>query len=127
MLSAVPLGAHLFVRTTTLWGRTVFALFCFTLTTCVLTACVGVARRVPAVWAYPWVPYEPIAAARTSADILIMTILPVVRPHALPDNRAARLAAAEAALTKALSVAPEHALAHLYLGFVQSQPCAPRH
>jgi TolB-like protein/Tfp pilus assembly protein PilF len=37
----------------------------------------------------------------------------------MTDDRAARLAAAEAALTKALSLAPEHALAHLYLGYVQ--------
>jgi TolB-like protein/Tfp pilus assembly protein PilF len=32
------------------------------------------------------------------------------------DDRAARLAAASAALTKALSLAPSHALAHLFLG-----------
>ncbi|MGY8683988.1 adenylate/guanylate cyclase domain-containing protein [Bradyrhizobium sp. UFLA05-153] len=32
------------------------------------------------------------------------------------DDRAARLAAASAALTKALSLAPNHALAHLFLG-----------
>ena len=35
------------------------------------------------------------------------------------DDRAALLAAAEAALTKALSLAPEHAFAHVYLGGVQ--------
>jgi TolB-like protein/class 3 adenylate cyclase/Flp pilus assembly protein TadD len=35
------------------------------------------------------------------------------------DDRAALLAAAEAALTKALSLAPEHAFAHVYLGSVQ--------
>jgi TolB-like protein/class 3 adenylate cyclase len=35
------------------------------------------------------------------------------------DDRAARLAAAEAILTKALSLAPEHALAHAYVGYVQ--------
>lgn len=34
------------------------------------------------------------------------------------DDRAARLAAAEAALTKALSIAPDHAYAHLFLGLV---------
>jgi len=34
-------------------------------------------------------------------------------------DRAGRLAAAEATLTKALSLAPEHARAHLLLGFVQ--------
>jgi len=37
----------------------------------------------------------------------------------LPDDRAARLAAAEAALTKALSLAPQSAVAHLCLGVVQ--------
>jgi TolB-like protein/class 3 adenylate cyclase len=35
------------------------------------------------------------------------------------DDRAAQLAAAEAAFTKALSLAPEHALAHSALGYVQ--------
>jgi tetratricopeptide (TPR) repeat protein len=35
------------------------------------------------------------------------------------DDRAAQLAAAEAALTKALSLAPEHAWAHAVLGYVQ--------
>jgi tetratricopeptide (TPR) repeat protein len=39
--------------------------------------------------------------------------------HFLADDRAARLAAAEAALTKALSLAPESAVAHLCLGLVQ--------
>jgi tetratricopeptide (TPR) repeat protein len=37
------------------------------------------------------------------------------------DDRAARLAAAEAALATALSLAPEHAWAHLTLGLVQIQ------
>jgi tetratricopeptide (TPR) repeat protein len=36
----------------------------------------------------------------------------------LISDRAARLAAAEAALTKALSLDSEHALAHLYMGYV---------
>jgi TolB-like protein/class 3 adenylate cyclase/Tfp pilus assembly protein PilF len=36
-----------------------------------------------------------------------------------PDDRAARLAAAEAALTQALSRAPDNAIAHLLLGIVQ--------
>ncbi|MBR0698061.1 adenylate/guanylate cyclase domain-containing protein [Bradyrhizobium lablabi] len=35
------------------------------------------------------------------------------------DDRAARLAAAEGSLIKALSTAPEHPLAHMYLGAVQ--------
>ena len=43
----------------------------------------------------------------------------VVALSFLPDDRAARLAAAEAALTKALSLAPENAVAHLCLGIVQ--------
>jgi tetratricopeptide (TPR) repeat protein len=37
------------------------------------------------------------------------------------DDRAALLAAAEAALTNALSLAPEHAWAHLCFGIVQNQ------
>ena len=37
----------------------------------------------------------------------------------LPDDQAARLAAAEGALTAALSLTPENALAHLLLGVVQ--------
>ena len=37
----------------------------------------------------------------------------------LPDDRAARLASAEAAVTKALSIAPENASAHLCLGMIQ--------
>jgi tetratricopeptide (TPR) repeat protein len=37
----------------------------------------------------------------------------------LPDDRVARLAAAEAATTNALSLAPEHAIAHLVRGGVQ--------
>jgi TolB-like protein/class 3 adenylate cyclase len=37
----------------------------------------------------------------------------------MADDRAARLAAAEAALTKALSLAPNHASAHSVLGYVQ--------
>jgi TolB-like protein/Tfp pilus assembly protein PilF len=37
----------------------------------------------------------------------------------MSDDRTARLAAAEAAAIKALSKAPQHALAHLYLGVVQ--------
>jgi TolB-like protein/class 3 adenylate cyclase len=37
----------------------------------------------------------------------------------MTDERAKRFAAAEAALSKALHLAPDHALAHMYLGFVQ--------
>jgi tetratricopeptide (TPR) repeat protein len=39
----------------------------------------------------------------------------------LADDRAALLAAAEASLTKALSLAPEHAVAHFWLGGLQIQ------
>jgi TolB-like protein/class 3 adenylate cyclase len=45
-------------------------------------------------------------------DIVFVTTFP-------PLNRATRLAAAEAAVTKALSLAPESAVAHLCLGTVQ--------
>jgi len=37
----------------------------------------------------------------------------------MSDDQAARFATAEPALTKALSMAPQHALAHMYLGAVQ--------
>ena len=40
-------------------------------------------------------------------------------PSFLADDRAARLAAAEATLTKVLSLAPNHAMAHCLLGLVQ--------
>ena len=45
------------------------------------------------------------------------------------DDRAAQFAAAEAALTKALSLAPEHAFAHACLGYAPNpdQPRGPRH
>ena len=43
----------------------------------------------------------------------------VVATTFLSDDRATRLAAAEAAVTKALSLAPESAVAHLCLGIVQ--------
>jgi len=42
----------------------------------------------------------------------------VARAIFLGDNPEERFAAAEAALTKALSLAPQHALAHMYLGIV---------
>ena len=44
----------------------------------------------------------------------------VVATAFLPDDRAARIAAAEEAVTKALSLAPENAVAHMCLGIVQS-------
>jgi TolB-like protein len=49
---------------------------------------------------------------RAHADIMRASSLPT-------DDRAAQLAAAEVALTKALSLAPEHAFAHTCLGLVQ--------
>ena len=50
-------------------------------------------------------------------------------PCIATDDRAAQFAAAEAALTKALSLAPEHAFAHACLGLRPNpdQPRAPRH
>ena len=39
--------------------------------------------------------------------------------HFMTDERGGRLAAAEAALNKALSLAPNHAMAHCLLGFIQ--------
>jgi tetratricopeptide (TPR) repeat protein len=42
----------------------------------------------------------------------------LVATYLVPDDRAARLAAAETALTRALSLAPEYAQAHLFLGMV---------
>jgi len=54
--------------------------------------------------------FAPIGLA--AVDIQVATSF-------LADDRAARLAAAEQALTTALSMAPENALAHLLLGVVQ--------
>ena len=47
-----------------------------------------------------------------SVDLRLATVF-------LPDDQAARIAAAEESLTKALSIAPENATAHLLLGVVQ--------
>jgi TolB-like protein/Flp pilus assembly protein TadD len=47
-----------------------------------------------------------------SVDLAVATVF-------LPDDRATRIAAAEESLTKALSLAPENAIAHLLLGAVQ--------
>ena len=49
-----------------------------------------------------------------------------VAVNLFPDNRAARLAAAEASATKAVSLAPEHSVAHLCLGFIQIWTHRPR-
>ena len=51
------------------------------------------------------------SVAMASTELITATYL-------LADDRAERLAAAEATLTKALSLAPEHAWAHLNLGFI---------
>ncbi len=48
-----------------------------------------------------------------SVDLAVATVF-------VPDNRSALLAAAEEALIRALSLAPESALAHFFLGIVQS-------
>ena len=49
--------------------------------------------------------------------------------HFMTDERGGRLAAAEAALNKALSLAPNHAMAHCLLGLHPNiyQPRRPRH
>jgi Flp pilus assembly protein TadD len=52
-------------------------------------------------------------------EALVGTALVDTNSILLIDNRAARIAAAEAVLTKALSMAPQHALAHMLLGVVQ--------
>jgi TolB-like protein/class 3 adenylate cyclase len=49
----------------------------------------------------------------------IATLDVIVAASFLPDDRAARLVNAEAAVTKALSLAPEHASAHMCMGMVQ--------
>jgi TolB-like protein/cytochrome c-type biogenesis protein CcmH/NrfG len=41
----------------------------------------------------------------------------------MTDERAARFASAEAALNKALHLVPDHALAHMYIGFIQISTC----
>ena len=55
-----------------------------------------------------------------NVDALVMSAMVdfFVAVYLLSEDRAARLAAAEAALSKALSLAPEHALAHYCLGIV---------
>lgn len=49
----------------------------------------------------------------------VATMDMIVAVSFYPEDRVARLAAAEAAATKAVSLAPESAVAHLCLGFVQ--------
>jgi TolB-like protein/Tfp pilus assembly protein PilF len=52
-------------------------------------------------------------------EALVGTALVNTSSVHLTDNRAARMAEAEAVLNKALSIAPQHALAHMLLGVVQ--------
>ena len=63
------------------------------------------------------------AAALDPANVMglvgIASVNLAVATVILPDDRAARIAAAEESLTKALSLAPENAIAHLLLGVVQ--------
>ena len=63
------------------------------------------------------------AAALDPANVMglvgIASVNLAVATVFLPDDRAARIAAAEESLTKALSLAPENAIAHLLLGVVQ--------
>jgi TolB-like protein len=54
-----------------------------------------------------------------NVEALIGTALVDTSSIHLIDNRAERMAAAEAVLIKALSMAPQHALGHLHLGIVQ--------
>jgi TolB-like protein/Flp pilus assembly protein TadD len=55
---------------------------------------------------------------RSNVEALVGTALVDTSSIHLIDDRAARMAQAEAALIKALSVAPQHALAHTLLGVV---------
>jgi TolB-like protein len=63
------------------------------------------------------------AAALDPANVMglvgIASVNLAVATVFLPDDRAARIAAAEESLTKALSLAPENAIPHLLLGVVQ--------
>jgi TolB-like protein len=61
-----------------------------------------------------------LAHDRDNVGALVMTALVdfLVATYLLPDDRPARLAAAEAAAARAVSMAPEYALAHMILGTV---------
>jgi TolB-like protein len=60
-----------------------------------------------------------LALDPSNIEALIGTALVDTNSVHLIDDRAARMAAAEVVLTKALSIAPQHALAHMLLGVVQ--------
>jgi TolB-like protein/class 3 adenylate cyclase/Tfp pilus assembly protein PilF len=55
----------------------------------------------------------------SNIEALVGTALVDTNSVQLTDNRAAHMAEAEAVLIKALSIAPQHALAHMLLGVVQ--------
>jgi tetratricopeptide (TPR) repeat protein len=55
----------------------------------------------------------------SNIEALVGTALVNTSSVHLTDNRAARVAEAEAVLNKALSITPQHALAHMLLGVVQ--------
>jgi TolB-like protein/Tfp pilus assembly protein PilF len=61
-----------------------------------------------------------LALDRENVGALVMTALVdfLVATYLFPDDRSARLAAAEAAATRALSLAPEYALAHMVRGTI---------
>ena len=56
---------------------------------------------------------------KSNIEALVGTALVDASSVLLTDNRDARMAEAEAVLIKALSIAPQHALAHMLLGVVQ--------
>ena len=59
--------------------------------------------------------------ANVEALVLIAAVDAMVAFNFFSDDRAVRLAKAEAAVTSAVSLAPEHASAHLVMGFIQIQ------
>ncbi len=59
--------------------------------------------------------------ANVEALVLIAVVDAMVAINFVPDDRALRLARAEAAVSSAVSLAPEHAAAHLALGIIQIQ------
>jgi tetratricopeptide (TPR) repeat protein len=56
---------------------------------------------------------------RSNIEALVGTAIVDTHSIQIDDNRAARMAAAEVALIKVLSMAPQHALGHMLLGVVQ--------
>ena len=83
-------------------------------------------------WYYKGITHDYVAEARALYEralaldpanvwalLGIATMDMIVAVIFYPDDRAARFAAAETAATKAVSLAPENAFAHMCLGFVQ--------